>query len=180
MRLEITQSFLQPKEIQALNAWVDEAIANKWMGVGLSLKDDCANRLTTRFYGERFVYPQLALGIRDRIKEHLGFSNAPWVTNHGRDGIVVSYTKRGGDVHPHKDPKSYSDLATLRCNVLTQASEEGGELVLDGKKVSPDVGDLHCYLASEYEHYVTEVKGDTPRILWMFGVCVPKKEWEPV
>lgn len=37
---------------------------------------------------------------------------------------------------------------------------------------------VHCYLASDFEHYVTEVQGETNRILWMFGAAVPKEDWE--
>jgi hypothetical protein len=57
----------------------------------------------------------------------------------------------------------------LRCNVLTRKADNGGELYVGGNKIDINVGDLHCYLPSTVEHYVTEVKGKTSRVLWMFG-----------
>ena len=53
-----------------------------------------------------------------------------------------------------------------------------GQVYVENNKIDIEVGELHCYLASDYEHYVTEVKGETPRILWMFGAYVPKEDWE--
>jgi hypothetical protein len=61
---------------------------------------------------------------------------------------------------------------------MSQAADDGAELFVGGEKVDIKVGDLHCYLASDYEHYVTEVKGNTSRVLWMFGAYVPKEDWE--
>jgi hypothetical protein len=61
---------------------------------------------------------------------------------------------------------------------MTQAADNGAELFVDGSKIDIKTGDLHCYLASDFEHYVTEVKGNTPRILWMFGAYVPTEHWE--
>jgi hypothetical protein len=52
---------------------------------------------------------------------------------------------------------------------MTRNSDAGGELYIGGKKIDIGVGDLHCYLPSVVEHYVTEVKGQTSRIMWMFG-----------
>jgi hypothetical protein len=68
-------------------------------------------------------------------------------------------------------------LPTYRCNILTQANEDGCDLYVDGKKIDIEVGDLHCYMVSELEHYVTEAKGETPRIMWMFGCHIPKEHW---
>ena len=86
-------------------------------------------------------------------------------------------TYQGGDVYAHKDPRSADGLPTYRCNVLTQANEDGAELYVAGKKIDVEVGDLHCYMVSELEHYVTEAKGKTPRIMYMFGAHIPKEHW---
>jgi hypothetical protein len=80
-------------------------------------------------------------------------------------------------VYKHKDPKSIDGLATLRCNILTQAADAGGILYIEGQQVDVKEGDLHCYLVSEHEHWATEVEGSTPRIMWMFGAHVEANDW---
>ena len=178
MRVEVIKAFINQQEIAELNAWAETGVKNKWLDVAISRGQVCKNRLTTRFYGQRFLYPKVAHEIHDRIRARFGFESAPLVDGHGRDGIVVSYTMHGGDVFAHKDPRSLPELAVLRCNLVSQLPEEGGKLFVGDEQVGIGAGDLHCYLASEYEHYVTEVKGKTPRILWMFGACVPVNKWE--
>jgi len=80
-------------------------------------------------------------------------------------------------VYPHKDPRQ-GYLSALRCNVMTRAANAGAELYVGGQLVNIEVGELHCYLASEFEHKVTEVQGNTSRVLWMFGAAVPIEDWE--
>jgi hypothetical protein len=178
MRLEITRNFISIEECKILNAWVDEGVDRGWLANGITAGGVGTNkRFTTRFYGHRFEYPQEIMGIAEKIKIFVGVSSYPIIKGHGRNGIVVSYTLPQGDVYKHQDPK-FLGLSALRCNIMTQAADEGGKLFVDNNKVDIGVGDLHCYLASDYEHYVTEVKGNTPRILWMFGAYVPKNSWE--
>lgn len=178
MRIEIYPNFATQEEIKALNEWVELGVKNKWLDIGVtknSIKTN--NRLTSRFYGGRFVYPQVVHNLSERIRKFVGLESYPLILGHGRDGIVVSYTMNGGDVYKHKDPKSLNGLATLRCNILTQSSEKGGQLYVDGQAINFNVGDLHCYLVSEHEHWVTPAEGDTPRIMWMFGAHVPAEDW---
>jgi hypothetical protein len=61
---------------------------------------------------------------------------------------------------------------------MTRKVDAGGVLYLEGQPVDIEVGELHCYLASDFSHQVTEVKGETPRVLWMFGAYVPSQDWE--
>jgi hypothetical protein len=61
---------------------------------------------------------------------------------------------------------------------MTRAADAGAELYVGGQLVDIEVGELHCYLASEFEHKVTEVQGNTSRVLWMFGAAVPAGDWE--
>jgi hypothetical protein len=90
----------------------------------------------------------------------------------GRDGVVVSYNLYG-DVFKHIDAME-GDLHVLRCNVMTQAADAGAELYIGDEKIKIGVGDLHCYLPSDVEHYVTTAEGNTPRIMWMFGYQISK------
>lgn len=85
-----------------------------------------------------------------------------------KDGVVVNCTFPGGEVFIHKDPKE-GELEILRCNIMTRAADLGGKLVVDNKEININTGDLHVYLPSTVEHYVTTVHGKTARVLWMFG-----------
>ena len=135
-------------------------------------------RVTSRLYADRYEYPEIVRTLSARIRKFCGISEHGLIEGHGRDGVVVSCTFSGGDVYAHQDPRGDDGLATLRCNILTRAADSGGVLHIEGKPKPLDVGDLHCYLASEHEHYVSEVEGDTSRVLWMFGAHVPKEDWD--
>lgn len=187
MRLERYKNFLSLEECYILNSWVDEGVEKKWLDLGITRGKNHSERewnytkrVTSRLYGERFEYPQIVLDISKRIRSFCGINNYGLIEGHGRDGVVVSCTFNGGDVYAHKDPKSetFVKLSALRCNILTRKPSGGGQLYVDGQHVDIEVGELHCYLASNFEHYVTEVKGETSRVLWMFGAYVPPEDWE--
>lgn len=180
MRIERHKNFLSPAECSALNAWVLRAIEFGWMNEATDKTGARHNkRLTTRLYGDRFEYPKFVLDVSDRVRRFCGVADMPLIKQgHGRDGVVVSCTFPTGDVYPHIDrPKLSEEHAILRCNIVTQAPEGGAELFIGDQSFVPEQGELHCYLPSEYEHYVTEVLGNTPRILWMFGAHVLTEEW---
>jgi len=173
------RQFLDLATCEALNAWVNDGVDKKWLDVGMSRGSGWAykDRLTTRNYGGRFEYPELVHQVFERITASLGLHGTPKsVYGGGRDGVVVSYTLPGGDVYPHKDPTE-GDLHVLRCNVMTQAADAGAELFIGGEKIDIGVGDLHCYLPSDVEHYVTPAEGNTPRIMWMFGYQISKEDF---
>ena len=182
MRVEIIKNFLSKTECEQLNAWVRLGVEKKWLDVGGITTGvsttHIQKRLTSRAYGHRYQYPQLVKDISNKIRNKVGVSSYPLIEGHGRDGVVVSCTFNGGDVHSHKDPKSDLGFSALRCNIMTQAPEAGAKLFLEGQEIKYGVGDLHCYLASNFEHYVTTIEGNTPRILWMFGAYVPADDWE--
>ena len=83
----------------------------------------------------------------------------------------------GGDLYEHID-SGKDNLAALKCNVMTNAPEEGGKLYVGGQLLDVEVGELHCYISSEYPHKVTPMSGSSERILWMFGALVPSELWE--
>lgn len=178
MRIERHKNFLSLEECSSLNLWVNEGIKNKWLDNGISKGvSQYTERVTNRFYSKRFQYPEFVLNISNRIRNFCGINSYPLIKEHGRDGVVVSCTFPGGDVYAHKDPKSGFDSA-LRCNVMTRKPDSGGHLYIDDKHINIEVGELHCYLASDFEHYVTKVEGEISRVLWMFGAYVPKYDWE--
>lgn len=177
--LFIKRQFLSLAECEALNAWVDEGVKQRWLDVGVSGNSGWAykDRLTTRNYGRRFNYPAVVYKVFDAITTALDLHGIPKsISSGGKDGVVVSYTLPSGSVFPHKDQMD-GDLHVLRCNVMTRTADAGAELFIDGKKIDIGVGDLHCYLPSDVEHYVTTVEGSTPRVMWMFGYQVSKQSW---
>lgn len=171
MDVLIFKNFLSAAECAQLNEWVELGVKNKWLDKGLNQSADWTynKRLTTRNYADRFDYPKVAYDVFDKITNFLDLQDLEKsVCGAGKDGIVVSYTLPDGDVYKHVDPKE-GELEVLRCNIITKDAEEGGKLYIGGKYIDVKQGDLHCYLPSTIEHYVTKVKGNTPRILWMFG-----------
>ena len=179
IRIERHRNFLTPEECDILNLWVDDGVEKKWLDVGIS-KDNGTykKRVTSRRCADRFEYPQIVLDISNRIRKFCGIDSYGLIEGHGRDGVVVSCTFPGGDVYEHQDPKLIYGLSALRCNVMTRDSDAGGKLYVNGEHIDIEVGELHCYLASDFRHYVTTVKGETSRVLWMFGAYVPFEDWE--
>jgi len=177
-RVEVIKGFLTAEECAMLNAWAELGVKNKWLDLGRDRGNHkYTSRLTTRMYGDRFETPEFVPEIFARIRKLLDLHEAPVIEGHGRDGFVVSCTYPGGDIYPHRDPNPQT-LSGLRCNIISQSPDSGGELWVEDERVVVGAGDLHCYLVTENTHYVTEVKGQTPRILWMFGFCVPAVDWE--
>jgi len=177
MDVKIYKNFLSADECCTLN---DHALSNigNWFGDGITNgTTHIKTRITTRLYMGEKKYTQEIVEVGKRIRTFLGIDQFPIIDGHGSAGVVCSITYQHGDVYKHKDPKSNDGLPTYRCNVLTQANEEGADLYVDGKKIDVGVGDLHCYMVSELEHYVTEAKGSTPRIMWMFGAHIPREHW---
>lgn len=180
MRVDVIKGFLPEADCIELNAWTEHAAKNGLLSTGLTRNGLTNNRLTSRLNSFKYVYPQLVIDTSNKVREFVGVSEYPLITGHGRDGVVVSYTTNGGDVYKHRDPSSQTDpnLGTLRCNILTQKPEAGGELYVEGRKIELEVGDLHCYMVSKYHHWATPVVGNTARIMWMFGAHVPEQAWE--
>lgn len=180
MRYEIIRGLVTAEECAALNNWANLAVENEWLGEGIQHGGKPYPkelRRTSRFYGHKFQHPPLALEVFGRVRKVLGLHNAPLVEGHGRDGIVINYTMNGGNVYEHTDGRT-GNLATLRCNLLSRSAEEGGELFINNIEYPMYEQAIHCYLVSENPHRVEEVRGNTPRVLWMFGFAVPVEDWE--
>lgn len=178
-RFDQHKNFITPEECAELNAWVDEGLKKNWLGAGFNRGEfGYSKRFTSRMCADRYEYPEIVRAISARTREFCGVSSYGLIEGHGRDGVVVTCTYTGGDVFAHHDPRSAEGLATLRCNILTRAADNGGVLHLEGKPRPLEVGELHCYLASEHRHSVSEVEGNTSRVMWMFGAHVPKEDWD--
>jgi hypothetical protein len=178
LRFESQKNFITDEECAELNYWVDKGVSHKWLDVGRSpTTATTKNRLTTRFYKDRFVYPDIVHALSSKVRQFCGVSHYEIIEGHGKDGVVVSCVLPGGDVFAHRDEKTKCGLSALRCNILTRPADKGGILHLDGIPHELEVGELHCYLASDHQHYVSEVIGETSRVLWMFGAYVKKEDW---
>jgi len=172
MSVFVIPGFISAETCSSLNDWVDQGVTEKWLDKGISRSSswDYEKRVTTRNYADRFQYSPVVYQVFDKITDHLGLQDIPKSTaGAGKDGIVVSCTFPGGDVYPHRDPMEGNDLHVLRCNIMSRDSDAGGQLFIGGEHIDIGVGDLHCYLPSNVEHYVTPVEGNTSRIMWMFG-----------
>lgn len=179
MSVKIYKNFISKQECAELNQITLELINKGLLHKGLDRgKWEYPYRLTNRQKMGKTQYPALVYEISKKIKNFLNIDAFPIIEGHGNNGIVVSYTMKHGDVYAHKDPRSSDGLPTYRCNILTQANESGCDLYVGGEKIDIEIGDLHCYLASEIEHYVTEARGEIPRIMWMFGSHIPKSHWQ--
>lgn len=174
MRIVVVKNYLPPSTCAELTALTNYAKANNYLTLGIYT----TVRYTSRLHPELYNYPQWVLDLSTQIRTYCGVANYPIISGYGKDGIVTNYIPQTGDILVHKDARSEDGLAALRCNVVTQQAELGGVLYVGGQEVPLEAGDLHCYLVSEYEHYVTAVQGNTVRINWIFGAYVPAEAWE--
>lgn len=182
MRIEIARNFVTPDECLELNSWAISAVNNGWTAV--SAMKDVDNiplmRVSTRITGELFEYPSVVYDVLARIKNTVGYGDAEVVNYQGRDGIFVMivYPGKGGHLIPHRDNRPALGQSILRCNFLSSKPDAGGVLHIEGIPVDIQEGDLHAYLATDYEHFFEDVEGSKLRIMWIFGVCVSAQDWE--
>lgn len=133
------------------------------------------NRVTTRYTDERLIrYPQEAYNIRERIQQALVSSEPISKFPHG---IVVSYAKIGDSCYSHKDPVWVEDKFTVHCNLLVSPAESGGDLYIEKEYCAMPVGTVICYPVSEVEHETTQIKGVSPRIVWIFGFTMKPEDF---
>lgn len=184
IKVAVVRNYLDKKSCEQLNQWVLEAIAQGKIGYGITTPEGvhyskpdrvtAEYRYTSRMYSENYEYPQLVKDIFTRIKTELGLTKATVSGNGGRDGVVVTCAYRNNDIFLHKDPKEGVAVSLLRVNILSNQAQNGGAVYVENSKFSLQQGDMMAYLVDEYEHYVEPVKGDDPRIMWMFGLLIPK------
>jgi uncharacterized alpha/beta hydrolase family protein len=188
IKVAVVRNYLDADSCEKLNQWVLEAIAQGKIGYGLTTPEGvhysegervvAEYRYTSRLYSQNYEYPQLVKDIFNRIKTELNLKNVSVSSNGGRDGVVVSCAYRNNDIYLHKDPKEGAGVSLLRVNILSNQAQNGGAVDVENSKFSLQQGDMMAYLVDEYEHYVEPIQGEDPRIMWMFGMLIPKHFWE--
>ena len=178
MRLERIPNFITEAERLELIDWMDKGVEDGVLSAGYSKgKFDYINRVTTRLSKKKVSYPKIAFDIQQRIIdafEWTKYSKIEGISD--GQGMICVITYPGGDTYKHKDPKLAG--SAVRLNIVLQKPEAGGELHVEGENFACEERELHAYNVTENDHWVTEVEGDTPRYIWIFGMSVPLKDWE--
>jgi hypothetical protein len=177
MNVVRVRDFITEEEAQVLTDWVlqnhhESYFLNANMG---------GTRKTTRFSLEaNFNYPDEVIAIRQRVASLLSISEAENIKVRPpfKDGVVASYAPPGDTCFEHKDPEWVAGFHTLHCNVLSQAPEGGGVVIIEGEPHEMRERELFCYLVSRDRHEITEVLGSKARCMWVFGFCITDDDWE--
>jgi hypothetical protein len=139
-------------------------------------------------------YPKEVYDIQKRLLNYLkikDISIAPFPSF--TDGICTTIAFPPGSCCKHTDPIYFENTYTLHCNFVTQNPESGGITYveeiphtcvveetsttngklyeIDGTEVPYqfEKNDMIMYVASHVKHRVTEISGDIPRVLWVYG-----------
>ena len=167
----IIPNFITEEERDELNKWCLDNYQNS------KLFQDSDNgpkntRLTTRYtHRDDLMFPDVSYKIRNRIINHLEIKDS--LLPGFADGIVCGIGFNSGDIYKHTDPVWYPNTITLHCNIISQKPKSGGITIIDDVEYETNETDLLCYPVSELPHSVSIIQGDTERILWVFGFCVP-------
>lgn len=184
---KVVKNFLFSNEIEVLNKWSLSHWKEDYF------KDACMDpfndetRFTTRMGNDTIAkesgflinYPEECYNIQERIKKFFRLHNYQSPPSF-YDGIVNGIGFSPGVIHEHIDPQYIENTHTLHCNIISQNSISGGITVIAEKEYPVNDGDLLFYIVSKHYHHVTEIKGDKPRILWVFGFCVDDEKIEEI
>ena len=97
-------------------------------------------------------------GLTPELEEPI-FKN--FTGNHYLDGAFV---------HEHTDPAP-DGYVHVRCNLMLQKPQEGGDPIIDGEKLNVQNGDLWICLASLEPHSSTPIKNGE-RFIFSFGSLI--------
>lgn len=164
---------LSDEDCDTLLRWVfDERNADCFLDAMMGGK-----RATTRLSKSGAIhFPATAFRLRKQIAESLMFPDLPLPGF--SYGMAASYAFPGDTCFSHTDPRWHDGLWTVHCNVILSAPEAGGELIVDGVPHEMPVGQPICYPVSEVVHETLEIRGNKPRIMWVFGYCVTPDVYE--
>lgn len=178
----VLRSFITPEECSSLTAWAMESADSQFVdgvsrNVGSTEFIKIKTRRTNRM-AQNILYPDLVYAIQARLRAEFPLiQDAEIIKHHGKDGVVVSITYDTGDVYRHKDPAvddQVPNTIALRFNLLVSKAESGGLIHVEDETYDLNPGDLMAYSVSENYHSVDTCSGSNPRIMFMFGFCVPR------
>jgi len=172
MRLQTIKNFITTEERDSLVRWI---VKEKVLSTTSNSK-----RIGTRNTKVDFYYPEIAFRIQQRILDSISGTKKVMVQSTDKDGMFVMVTEPGGSTHAHKDIDDSLNQGTItvRCNIVLQSPDAGGDLYIENKVFDFNERDLHCYNATDYNHWVTELEGSKSRYLWAFGFNLPRLDWE--
>lgn len=109
--------------------------------------------------------PHLLHELAFRISEKTGIS---------KDHVFCQYIKIGsnGKVMKHYDA-GIPGYVTYKCNICVSGPEKD-TLFIDDSEFSLELGDLYCFEANFYKHWVNS--SETPRVLLSYGFILPIEE----
>ena len=174
MNIKIVENFVNEKDLKELNNWTFNNHKSSFFTDANMGKP--FTRLTTRYCGKEknFNYPKTAYKIKDKIVEYLNIKEKYLSPPLGKDCIINGIGFKNGKIYPHKDPIWFPNTHTIHCNILSKKCIEGGNLIIEKKTYNLEEGDLIIYEVSELNHSVSLIKGNTPRIVWVFSFSVYK------
>jgi hypothetical protein len=168
----IIKNFASEDEIEQLNLWtINNYKKHFFLDANMGIP---GTRLSTRYFNDcsQLNFPKETFSIKQRIINVLDLKNfkMPGFCH----GIVNGIGFNDGDIYEHTDPVWHENTYTLHCNIISQKPEVGGVTYIEGEKYETDPRDLLVYPVSEKKHNVDTIRGETPRILWVFGFCIER------
>ena len=179
--VKLVKNFVTDEEIKVLNQWTSNHYENSYFMNPRMNNDDKQTRFTTRHahgrckeYRDYIVeYPKEVYDIQKRLIDYLKIkqnSVAPWPSF--TNGICTTIAFSPGGCCKHTDPVYFENTYTLHCNFVTQKPESGGITFVEDIQYQFEEKDMLMYITSHLDHEVTEIFGDKPRILWVYGFCL--------
>jgi hypothetical protein len=179
--VKIVKNFITEGEVKVLNQWTLDNYKEPYFMDPKMNRDNEQTRFTTRHaYGRsgeyrdyKVQYPKEVYDIQKRLITYLKVKEntiAPWPSF--TDGVVTTIAFPPGSCCKHTDPVYFQNTYTLHCNFVTQNPKNGGITYVEDIPYQFDEKDMVMYITSHLEHEVTEISGDTPRILWVYGFCI--------
>lgn len=179
--IKIVKNFITDDEVKVLNQWTLDNYKKPYFVDPRMNKDSIQTRFTTRLAYDRckeyqnykVQYPNEAYNIQKRLLDYLKIkekSIVPWPAF--TDGIITTVAFPPGSCVKHIDPIYFENTYTLHCNFVTQNPKSGGITYIEDIPYKFKEKDMIMYITSHLNHEVTEIFGDIPRILWVYGFSI--------
>lgn len=187
--VKIVKNFISDDEVKVLNQWTLDNYTQPYFVDPKMNRDSVQTRFTTRHaYGRceeyqdyKVQYPKEVYDIQKRLINYLKIKEntiAPWPSF--TDGIVTTIALPPGSCCKHTDPIYFDNTYTLHCNFVTQNPKNGGVTYVEDIPYKFEENDMVMYITSHLEHEVTEISGDIPRILWVYGFGISLLEMNKI